>query len=110
MGAWVSILEGEQFRNASADLLPDKSSDVAQSQQVAAALEQLLLVLGEMERVRHGRAGRLSELDGWGDRLRALAGRRPDVGNGCARALEAMRLLGRNVSPEPLLRNVSLAL
>jgi DNA polymerase-3 subunit delta' len=108
--AWVSIMEGAPFRGASADLLPDKGSGEPQGRQVAAALELLLAVLGERERLRCGLPGRLAGLDRWGGRLRALAGRELDTRSGCARALEAMRLLDRNAAPEPLLRNVSLSL
>jgi DNA polymerase-3 subunit delta' len=108
--AWLSILEGEPFRDASADLLPDRDSDVAQGRQVAAALERLLLVLDETARLQCGLPGRLASLDRWGGRLRALAARHLDARGACARALEGMRLLDRSAAPEPLLRNVALSL
>jgi len=108
--AWLSILEGRPFRSVSESLLPDKGSDVAQGQQVAVALEQLLLVLDEKERVDCGLPGRLASLDRWGGRLRALADRQLDLRSVCARAHDGMRLLNRNAAPEPLLRNVALAL
>jgi DNA polymerase-3 subunit delta' len=108
--AWLSIMEGGPFREASESLLPDKKSDVSQGRQVAAALELLLVALDERERLACGLPGRLARLDRWGDRLRALAGGRIDARGGCARALEGMRLLDRNAAPEPLLRNVAIAL
>ena len=115
--AWLSILEGRPFKDVSKEikgvsesLLPDKGSDVAQGQQVAAALEQLLLVLDERERLRHGLPGRLARLDRWGERLRALADRQLDLRSVCARAHDGMRLLNRNAAPESLLRNVALAM
>jgi DNA polymerase-3 subunit delta' len=110
VGAWLSVMEGAPFRDASASLLPDRDSEVAQGRQVAEALELLLLLLGERERAKCGLPGRLARLDGWGDRIRALAGRRLDAAGGLRRALGGMGLLGRSAAPEPLLRGVALAL
>jgi DNA polymerase-3 subunit delta' len=105
--AWVSIMEGASFKDVSNHLLPDKQSDVAQSQQAAQALEQLMIVLGERIRLLNGMAGRLAQ---WGQRLGSLPKNQSDLQKGYRYTLEAMRALARNVAPETIMRKISLAL
>jgi DNA polymerase-3 subunit delta' len=107
--AWVSIMEGASLKDVSESLLPDKykHSDVADSQQTALALEQLLLTLDELIRIREGLPTSLAP---WAARLSELAGRRIDLRNGYRCALEALRSVGRNVAPEAILRKISLFL
>jgi len=105
--AWVSILEGASFKDVSECLLPDKSSELAQSQQVTMALEHLLIALDERMRVQNGLNCRLPQ---WAVRLGALAQKQIDTQNGYKCALEAMRALSRNVTPESLLRKISLVM
>jgi DNA polymerase-3 subunit delta' len=105
--AWVSILEGVPFKDVSENLLPDKSGELAQSQQVVLALEQLLIVLDEQVRVAKGLPGHLTQ---WTARFTSLANKQINAQNGYKYALEAMRMLSRNAAPETLLRKISLAL
>jgi len=105
--AWVSILEGIPFKDVSESLLPDRSSELAQSQQVTLALEQLLIVLDEHIRILKGLPGSLTQ---WTARFVSLANKQINVQNGYKCALEAMRNLSRNAAPETLLRKISLAL
>jgi len=105
--AWVSILEGAPFRDVSECLLPDKSVELAQSQQVLQALEHLLIVLDEQVRVTKGMPGHLTQ---WAARFASLANKHVNVQDGYKCALEAMRALPRNVAPETLLREISFAL
>jgi hypothetical protein len=107
MDAWVSILEGVPFHEASNSLLPDKYSELAQSQQTVLALEQLLVALNELVRIQKGLQGRLLR---WGPRLGTLAHKQINVKDGFKCALESMRTLSRNVVVESVLRKVSLAL
>jgi DNA polymerase-3 subunit delta' len=105
--AWVSVMEGIPFKNVSESLLPDKSSELAQSQQVTLALEQLLIVLDEQMRILKGMPAHLTQ---WAARLGSLTNKQINVQDGCKCALEAMRNLSRNAAPETLLRKVSLTL
>ncbi|MDR1841964.1 MAG: hypothetical protein LBQ86_08625 [Holophagales bacterium] len=105
--AWISMLEGVPFYSVSESLLPDKSSELAQSQQVTMALEHLLIALDERARIQSGLPGRLPQ---WSARLGALVNKQIDTQNGYKYTLEAMRALTRNVTPESLLRKISLAL
>jgi DNA polymerase-3 subunit delta' len=105
--AWLSILEGTPFKEASVSLLPDKSSELAQSQQVTLALEQLLIVLDDYVRIVHGLPSRISP---WASRLGALINRQIDVQNGYKCTLDAMRDLPRNIVPETILRKICMAL
>ena len=105
--AWVSIMEGLSFKDAAMSLLPDKSSELAQSQQVVNALEHLLTALDMRVRIQNGLPCRLSQ---WTSRLGALANRQIDTRSGYKYTLEAMKALSRNVTPETLLRKISLTL
>jgi len=105
--AWVSILEGVPFKDVSENLLPDKTSELAQSQQVVLALEQLLIVLDGHIRILKGLPTHLTQ---WTARLSSLANKQINVQNAYKCTLEAMRMLPRNVAPETLLRKISLAI
>jgi DNA polymerase-3 subunit delta' len=105
--AWVSIMEGVPFKDVSDSLLPDKSGELAQGQQVALAVEQLLIVLDEQVRIMKGLPGHLTQ---WASRFASLSDGRNNVRNGYECALDALRMLSRNVAPETLLRKISLAL
>jgi len=105
--AWVSLLEGTPLNEASDSLLPDKSSELAQSQQAALALEQLLVVLGELAHIRNGLQGKLKR---WTPRLVSLAQKPINTKDGFKYALESMRALSRNVAFDSALRKIALAL
>jgi len=107
INAWVSLLEGAPLNEASSSLLPDKSSDLAQSQQAVIALELLLVVLGELTRIKNGQPGRLLR---WGSRLAALAQKPINAKDGFRFTLEATRALSRNVAFDAVLRKIVLAL
>jgi DNA polymerase-3 subunit delta' len=104
--AWVSIIEGVPFAEVSESLLP-KTGEVAQSQQVAHAFEQLLKVLNDLARISEGKSGQLTQ---WTQRLGSAANERIDIRYGYHYALEAMKALNRNIAPETVLRNTALAL
>lgn len=110
MEAWLSIMEGAPFAEASEALLPDKKSDLAVSQQTLLALEQLLVALKEAEQARLGLPGRLGAIGQWGARFSALGGMELDIRRAFNYALESMRALQRNASPELILRKIALAL
>jgi DNA polymerase-3 subunit delta' len=105
--AWVSIMEGASFKDVSKHLLPDKQSDLAQSQQAALALEQLLVVLGGRIRLLNGLPSHLAQ---WSQRLDSLSSDQMDLQKSYKYALEAIRALARNVAPETIMRKISLAL
>jgi DNA polymerase-3 subunit delta' len=105
--AWVSILEGIPFSEASDSLFPDKSSELAIGQQVALALEQLLVALDELIRIKNGLHAKLLR---WAPRLGSLARQPINVRDGFKCALEAIRALSRNVAHDAVLRKIALAL
>jgi len=103
--AWIALLEGRPFGEAQA-LLPEKESAQAQGEQLRQPLELLLRLLADLARIRAGEAPALLP---WREALVPLAA----AGNLKApqeAALEALRHLPRNLSPEPLLREVGLSL
>jgi DNA polymerase-3 subunit delta' len=105
--AWVSLLEGVPLNEASDCLLPDKANELSQSQQAVLALEQLLVVLGELARIKNGLQGRLLR---WVPRLGSLVQKPINVKDGLRCALESMRVLSRNVAFDSALRKIALAL
>ena len=105
--AWISVMEGVPLKEVSEALLPDKSSELAHSQQTVMALEQLLTVLGELTRASEGNPARLPQ---WASRLNSLEDKQIDVHNGYKCALSAIWALARNISPEAALRKIALAL
>lgn len=104
--AWLALLEGASFP-AAGPLLPDKESAQAQGEQLRQPLELLLRLLADLARIQAGSAPALAP---WGERLALLAGGGRDFRSGQEAALEALRHLPRNLSAEPLLREVALAL
>ena len=105
--AWLALLGGAAFSEVAGPLLPEKDATVAQSEQLRQPLELLLRLLADVARLR---AGAEPELAPWGDVLRALAAAPANLRPGQEAALEALRHLPRNLSAEPMLREVSLAL
>lgn len=104
--AWLEVAAGQSFGDAEA-LLPDKSSDLAQGEQVARCLELLLLVLSDASRMREGRPLRLEP---WKPGIQALAESSVDLMEPMRLGFEALRNLVRNPSAESLLREVAMAL
>ncbi|WP_306597906.1 hypothetical protein [Geothrix sp. 21YS21S-2] len=104
--AWINVAGGAAFSGAGAALAPDKSSDASQNEQVSQCLELLLLVLGDVGRIREGRGLRLGP---WAAGLTKLAESPMALEPVQARAFEAMRNLARNPSAESLLREVAMA-
>lgn len=104
--AWVSIMEGVPFVEVSECLLP-KTVEVAQSQQVMHALEQLLKVLDDQARISEGKQGFLTQ---WTQRLGSVANKQNRIVLGYKYTLEAMKTLNRNVTAETILRKIALIL
>ncbi len=105
--AWLALLGGAAFTPVAGPLLPEKDAAQAQSEQLRLPLELLLRLLADLARIR---AGSPPALAPWGERLATLAAGPLNLRPGQEAALEALRHLPRNLSPEPLLREVALAL
>jgi DNA polymerase-3 subunit delta' len=105
--AWLSLLAGRSFSEAGEPLLPEKESSMAQGEQVRQPLELLLRLLADLARIG---AGETPALIPWREPLEALAARPRDLKGPQEAVLEALRHLPRNLSPEPLLREIGLAL
>ncbi len=105
--AWLALLGGAAFSGAAEPLLPEKDGTVAQSEQLRQPLELLLRLLADLARIR---AGAPPALAPWSDALQGLAAGPLDPRPAQEAALEALRHLPRNLSAEPLLREVALAL
>lgn len=105
--AWLSLLAGRPFSDVGEALLPEKESPVAQGEQLRQPLEILLRLLADLARIG---AGETPVLAPWREALEALAARPRDLKEPQEAVLAALRHLPRNLSPEPLLREVSLAL
>lgn len=105
--AWIALGIGQPFSEAAAPLLPDKNSEAAQGNQVAQALELLLLVLADVAGLRDGAPLRLGP---WRADLQALARGPLALKAPQDATYRALRNLGRNPSAESLLREVALAL
>jgi hypothetical protein len=88
-------------------LLPEKDSPLAQGEQLRQPLELLLRLLADLARIRVGEA---PALEPWRQALEPLAAQSRDLRPPQEAALEALRHLPRNLNPEPLLREVGLAL
>jgi DNA polymerase III subunit delta' len=104
--AWLALCAGAAFTGASGPLTPDKASEASQSEQVSQALELLLLVLGDVARLREGKAIRLTP---WAADLTRLAESPMALDAPQARVFEALRSLGRNPFADSLLREVAMA-
>ncbi len=105
--AWLALLEGGAFTEAAGPLLPERDAALAQSEQLRQPLELLLRLLADLARIR---AGAPPALAPWEGRLGRLAGIDRDFRPGQEAVLEALRHPPRNLSAEPLLREVALAL
>ena len=104
--AWLALLAGTSFGEVAEPLLPEKESPLAQSEQLRQPLELLLRLLADLARLRAGEGPALAP---WRTELGRVS---PDLDLKAPQeaALEALRHLPRNLSPEPLLREVALAL
>ena len=105
--AWIALMGGRPFGEAAGALLPDKDSTQAQGEQLRQPLELLLRLLADLARIRAGEAPALAP---WRVSLSALAPGSCAVKAPQEAALEALRHLPRNLSPEPLMREVALSL
>lgn len=105
--AWLALLGGRPFTEAGEALLPEKDSLLAQGEQLRQPLELLLRLLTDLARIR---AGQTPALEPWRHALESLAAQPRNLRSPQEAALEALRHLPRNLSPEPLLREVGLAL
>ncbi|WP_257310468.1 hypothetical protein [Geothrix fuzhouensis] len=105
--AWLALLGGRSFSEAGQALLPERDSSVAQGEQLRQPLELLLRLLADVARLR---AGEAPALEPWREALEPLAAQPRDLRPAQEAALESLRNLTRNLSPEPLLREVGLAL
>jgi DNA polymerase III subunit delta' len=105
--AWLALLGGAAFGEASGPLLPEKESALAQGEQLRQPLELLLRILADLARLRTGEAPALAP---WREALAPLAAAPLDLKAPQEAILEALRHLARNLSPEPLLREVALSL
>jgi DNA polymerase-3 subunit delta' len=105
--SWIALMAGRSFSESAAPLLPEKESALAQGEQLRQPLELLLRLLADLARMRIGETPALVP---WRDKLEALATPYRDLKAPQEAALQALRHLPRNLSPEPLLREVALSL
>ena len=105
--AWIALGGGAAFDGAAEALLPEKDAATGQSEQLRPAVELLLRILGDLGRLRAGRAPILAP---WRDGLSRLADRGLDLRPPMEAVSKALQGLARNPSPEPLLRELALAL
>jgi len=105
--AWMALMGGRPFGEASGPLLPENESTRAQGEQLRQSLELLLRLLADLARVRIGETPALAP---WREELETLAAQPRDLKIPQEAALQALRHLPRNLSPEPLLREVALSL
>ncbi|HJU83166.1 MAG TPA: hypothetical protein VJ600_03060 [Holophagaceae bacterium] len=102
--AWLALAAGAGFQEAAGPLLPDKDSDVAQSEQLRQPLELLLRLLADAARLRAGQAPSLAP---WRDGIQRLADSGLDLRAPQETLSTALQNLVRNPSAEPLLREVA---
>jgi DNA polymerase III subunit delta' len=105
--AWIALMGGRSFGEAAGPLLPEKESSLAQGEQLRQPLELLLRLLADLARMHTGETPALAP---WRDELAALASTARDLKTPQEAVLQALRHLPRNLSPEPLMREVALAL
>ncbi len=105
--AWIALMAGRPFAERAAPLLPEKEAALAQGEQLRQPLELLLRLLADLARLRTGEAPALAP---WREDLAALATPLRDLKAPQEAVLEALRHLPRNLSPEPLIREVALSL
>jgi DNA polymerase-3 subunit delta' len=105
--AWLALIGGRPFGEAAGPLLPEKESTLAQGEQLRQPLELLLRLLADLARVRTGATPALAP---WREELGALATQSRDLKAPQEATLQALRHMPRNLSPEPMLREVALSL
>jgi DNA polymerase-3 subunit delta' len=105
--AWIALMEGRSYGEAAGPLLPEKESPLAQGEQLRQPLELLLRLLADLARMRTGEPPALAP---WRVELAALAAQSRDLKAPQETILQALRHLPRNLSPEPLIREVALSL
>lgn len=105
--AWLALLGGQSFSAVGGVLLPEKDATLAQGEQLRQPLELLLRLLADLARLW---AGESPALEPWRRVLEPLAAQPRDLKRAQEAVLEALRHLPRNLSPEPLLREVALTL
>jgi DNA polymerase-3 subunit delta' len=105
--AWLALMEGGSFSESVTPLLPEKDAALAQGEQLRQPLELLLRLLADLARMRTGEPPALAP---WREGLEVLATGTLDLKAPQEVILQALRNLPRNLSPEPLLREVALAL
>ena len=102
--AWLWLAGGAPFAEAEDALLPEKDSEVAQSEQLRQPLELLLRILADAARMRAGQAPGLGP---WRDALQRMAASSLDLRPPQEALATALQNLVRNPSAEPLLREVA---
>ena len=107
MEAWLDLAGGGSFADAGEPLLPEKNATAAQSEQMVQCLELLLLVLGDIARLREGKPLRLEP---WHPRIETIAKSGLQVRKALELTFGALRHLTRNPFAESLLREIGLAL
>lgn len=105
--AWLGLMEGEPFGEGAEALLPEKEHPMGQAEQLRQPLDLLLRILDDLARLRAGRSATLAP---WSQRLLALAATPLELKKPQDLLFEAQRNLMRNLSPDPLLKEVALAL
>ena len=105
--AWIALMGGAPFAIWSGALLPEKESALAQGEQLRQPLELLLRLLADLARMHTGEPPALAP---WREALAPVAARLRNLKAPQEVILEALRHLPRNLSPEPLLREVALAI
>lgn len=101
--AWLDLANGAAFAERGAPLLPEKTSERSQAEQVGDGLDLLLRLLADLGRLREGRAARLQP---WTEALGRVSPAL-DLRRVAARVHEAQRNLIRNPSAEGILREVA---
>lgn len=105
--AWLALMGGRSFADVAGSLLPEKDASLAQSEQLRQPLELLLRLLADLARLAAGEAPALTP---WREALAALGTVPRNLKAPQEAVLEALRHLPRNLSPEPLIREVALSL
>jgi DNA polymerase III subunit delta' len=105
--AWIQLASGASFQSAAEALLPEKDAEVAQSEQLRQPLELLLCLLADVAKLRVNAQPRLHP---WQAELARLAASSLDLKAPQEIVYDALKNLARNLSAEPLLKEVALSL
>lgn len=105
--AWLRMNAGASFRDAAGPLIPDRNSELAVSEQLRQPLELLLALLKDAARVRSGGHPSLAP---WMAGIEKFAGSLVDLKLPQDLVYQALRHLPRNPAPEPILREIGMAL